>query len=170
MRIIHTTNFNEKERREIIDSVKSNIKDAILSILNAMERLDISFVDEKNLRDPREYILENVPCLNFKFTDMFWDYVELLWNDEGVKECASRGNEYHLMDSAQYFLDRVKEIRQVNYLPNDQDILRCRNRTSGILETEFRVKYVRFHIFDVGKFELKTIIKSWFIFDLLLIN
>ena len=172
MRIIHTANFQDKERREITGAIKSNIKDSILSILNAMERLQINFTtkDDKQLQTAREYILENVPSLDFKYTDLFFNNVELLWNDEGVKECASRGNEYHLMDSAQYFLDRVKEIRQVNYLPNDQDILRCRNRTSGILETEFRVKYVRFHIFDVGKFELKTIIKSWFIFDLLLIN
>ena len=153
MRIIHTSNFHDKERKEIIGAIKSNIKDTILSILNAMERLNINFViaHDENLSTAREYILENVPAIDFKYVDIFWDYVELLWKDEGVKECASRGNEYHLMDSAQYFLDRVNVIRQPNYLPTDQDILRCRVLTRGILETEFKVKHVRFHIFDVGK-------------------
>jgi hypothetical protein len=151
MRIIHTSNFNDKERRLIIDDIKSNIKDTILSILNAMERLQINFINE-NLRNAREFILENVPLLDFKYTEIFWDNVEKLWSDEGVKECASRGNEYHLMDSAQYFLDRVIIIRKQNYLPTDQDILRCRVLTRGILETEFKVKHVHFHIFDVGKF------------------
>jgi hypothetical protein len=154
MRIIHTSNFQDKERKEIIGAIKSNIKDTILSILNAMERLNINFVVsyDENLLNAREYILENVPAIDFKYVDIFWDYVELLWKDEGVKECASRGNEYHLMDSAQYFLDRVNVIRQSNYLPTDQDILRCRVLTRGILETEFKVKHVRFHIFDVGKY------------------
>jgi hypothetical protein len=154
MRIIHTSNFQDKERKEIIGAIKSNIKDTILSILNAMERLNINFVlsDDEKLLNAREYILEYVPAIDFKYVDIFWDYVELLWKDEGVKECASRGNEYHLMDSAQYFLDRVNVIRQSNYLPTDQDILRCRVLTRGILETEFKVKHVRFHIFDVGKY------------------
>ncbi len=150
MRIIHTANFNDKERREIIGDIKSNIKDTILSILNAMERLQINLIND-NLRNAREYILENVPSLDFKYSELFWNYVEELWKDEGVKECALRGNEFHLMDSAQYFLDRVNIIRKQNYLPTDQDILRCRVLTRGILETEFKVKHVRFHIFDVGK-------------------
>lgn len=154
MRIIHTSNFQDKERREIIGAIKSNIKDTILSILNAMERLNINFVvpNDEKLQNAKEYILEKVPAIDFKYVDIFWDHVELLWKDDGVKECASRGNEYHLMDSAQYFLDRVSSIRQSNYLPDDQDILRCRVLTRGILETEFKVKHVRFHIFDVGKF------------------
>ena len=71
-------------------------------------------------------------------------------NDNNVKKCSKRGNEFHLIDSAHYFLDRINIIKQKEYIPDDQDILRCRVLTTGILETQFFVKQVNFHIFDVG--------------------
>lgn len=42
------------------------------------------------------------------------------------------------------FLDRVSIIKQTNYTPNEQDILRCRVLTSGIFETKFQVDKVNF--------------------------
>ena len=48
------------------------------------------------------------------------------------------------------FLDKSEVVRQADYLPDDQDILRCRVLTSGIFETRFTVNKVHFHMFDVG--------------------
>ncbi|KAK2162203.1 hypothetical protein LSH36_102g09077 [Paralvinella palmiformis] len=48
------------------------------------------------------------------------------------------------------FLDRVNVIKQPDYMPTEQDILRCRVLTSGIFETKFTVDKVNFHMFDVG--------------------
>lgn len=41
-------------------------------------------------------------------------------------------------------------IKQPDYTPTEQDILRCRVLTSGIFETHFQVDKVNFHMFDVG--------------------
>ncbi|KAH1006874.1 hypothetical protein HUJ05_007565 [Dendroctonus ponderosae] len=70
-----------------------------------------------------------------------------------VNVCRStyeRSNEYQLIDCAKYFLDQVDVIKQPNYTPTEQDILRCRVLTSGIFETQFQVDKVNFHMFDVG--------------------
>jgi guanine nucleotide-binding protein G(s) subunit alpha len=48
------------------------------------------------------------------------------------------------------FLDKIAEVRQPDYNPSEQDILRARVMTSGIFETKFEVDKVRFHMFDVG--------------------
>ncbi|VDP77189.1 unnamed protein product [Schistosoma curassoni] len=42
------------------------------------------------------------------------------------------------------------EVGAPNYIPSEQDILRCRVLTSGIFETKFSVDKVNFHMFDVG--------------------
>ncbi|RXN13531.1 guanine nucleotide-binding G(olf) subunit alpha [Labeo rohita] len=80
----------------------------------------------------------------------FFEHAKHLWDDEGVKACFERSNEYQLIDCAQYFLDRIESVRQSDYTPTDQDLLRCRVLTSGIFETRFQVDKVNFHMFDVG--------------------
>jgi len=91
---------------------------------------------------------------NFKveqdYTEEFFDHINRLWNDTGVQECHERSHEYQLIDCAKYFLDKINDIRQPNYTPDDQDLLRCRVLTQGIFETKFTIDKVNFHMFDVG--------------------
>ena len=71
-------------------------------------------------------------------------------NVSGVQRCFARSNEYQLNDSAGYFLDELNRIGDQNYLPTEQDVLRTRVKTTGIVETHFDYKSLNFKIFDVG--------------------
>ena len=53
-------------------------------------------------------------------------------------------------DSSAYFWDRIDEIKADEYLPNDDDILLVRYRTTGVIDQKFEHKKHTFHIFDVG--------------------
>ncbi|KAK0147364.1 Guanine nucleotide-binding protein G(o) subunit alpha [Merluccius polli] len=73
-----------------------------------------------------------------------------LWSDAGIQECFSRAREYQLNDSAQYYLDSLDRIGAADYQPTEQDILRTRVKTTGIVETHFTFKNLHFRLFDVG--------------------
>jgi len=149
MRILHVNGFREEERKEKIDDIKRNIRDAILTICDAMEKLHIRLENEE-LQPQLDWIIDRASEANFDYPKEFWTYTDLLWKDAGIQQCFERSNEYQLIDCAKYFLDRVPIIMQPNFIPDEQDILRCRILTSGIFETTFTVERVCFHMFDVG--------------------
>ena len=91
------------------------------------------------------------PIDEFEFTEDFYETTIALWKDAGVQACFNRSNEYQLIDSAKYFLDKVDIIKNDTiFQPTEQDILRARVITYGIHETKFRVGKVNFRMMDVG--------------------
>jgi guanine nucleotide-binding protein G(i) subunit alpha len=67
-----------------------------------------------------------------------------LWQDDGVQNCFSRSREYQLNDSAAYYLNALDRISQPGYVPTQQDVLRTRVKTTGIVETHFTFKTLHF--------------------------
>ena len=155
-RIMNTSTYSIDERRAQIFDIKQNISDAICSILSNMEALNVRLTSEYLVQ--LKYLIMSNLSLFGRFrcdqstngADELWDAIEQLWKSDEVKECAKHGNMYNLIDNAEYFLDRVSIIRRADYLPSDQDILRCRSVTTGITDTSFTHKRVNFRIFDVG--------------------
>ncbi|XP_043474737.1 guanine nucleotide-binding protein G(s) subunit alpha isoform X1 [Leptopilina heterotoma] len=185
MRILHVNGFSEPEKRQKIEDIKKNIRDAILTITSAMSTLTPPVTLEDPANQSRvEYILEVSSSPDFDYPSgchesgisrknqgnsekcqgyqesqekdneflykEFYEIVENLWRDKGVQQSFERSNEYQLIDCAKYFLDKVAIVKQPDYTPTEQDILRCRVLTSGIFETRFQVDKVNFHMFDVG--------------------
>ena len=86
----------------------------------------------------KRYILEQwedgtLPCPLVK-------QMRILWSDAGIKASFKRSNEYQLNDSAGHFLDALDRVAVDGYVPTEQDVLRTRARTTGIVEVQFRHK------------------------------
>jgi len=168
MRILHVDGgFNDAEKKEKIEDIKHNIKEGILTITGAMKNIvppaklanpdhqyRIDWLHEQAAKTEEEAFVNpdggHYEEDTFNYSEEFYDHVEALWADKGVQECFERSNEYQLIDCAQYFLERVSEVRKKDYSPSNQDLLRCRVLTRGIIETRFQVDRVHFHMFDVG--------------------
>ncbi|XP_051240929.1 guanine nucleotide-binding protein G(olf) subunit alpha-like isoform X1 [Dicentrarchus labrax] len=151
MRILHVDGFNPEEKQQKAQEIRKNVKDAIVAIVSAMSML----TPPVPLGNPGnqfrvDYIKNIAPLSDFDYTEEFFENAHQLWDDDGVKACFERSNEYQLIDCAKYFLDRLDSLRKTDYTPTDQDLLRCRVLTSGIIETRFQVDKVNFHMFDVG--------------------
>jgi guanine nucleotide-binding protein G(i) subunit alpha len=73
-----------------------------------------------------------------------------LWCDVGVQHCFARSREYQLNDSAEYYLNALDRISAPNYIPTQQDVLRTRVKTTGIIEHNFFYKNLNIKMIDVG--------------------
>jgi len=67
-----------------------------------------------------------------------------------MQTILDRSTEFYLMDSAPYFFSEVKRICDPKYIPNQDDVLRARAKTTGITETRFHMGQLSIHMFDVG--------------------
>ncbi|XP_065067970.1 guanine nucleotide-binding protein G(olf) subunit alpha-like [Rhopilema esculentum] len=155
MKILHQNGFSDDERLTIVHEIKRNVREAVITVLKAMDDIEppVELACKENYLHA-EWVLHFASSNDFTYPSEFYDHVKVLWSDKGFRECFHRSNEYQLIDSAQYFFERVDDIRRAEYLPTDQDILRCRVLTTEITETQFTIgkpgKMVTFHMFDVG--------------------
>ncbi|CAL8074530.1 unnamed protein product [Calicophoron daubneyi] len=154
MKIIHVDGFSEEEKKEYVSYVRKNLRDAMLAVLGGMRMLGIEFELKENL-DIAKTMIETPVTDSYLGTQKFFDDVERLWHDHGVRMTFSRANEYQLIDSAKYFLDRISDIRQETYIPSEQDILRCRTMTNGVSELQFEYNSgeknaIKLRVFDVS--------------------
>jgi len=77
-------------------------------------------------------------------------HIKALWDDEGIKFTYNNRAKFQLTDSAPYFFGRIDDIAKNNYIPIEQDVLRSRVRTTGIVENAFDIDGNQFKMFDVG--------------------
>jgi len=77
-------------------------------------------------------------------------HLKALWADPVIRETYEHRSHFQLLDSAAYFFDKLDQLGAKGYLPSDQDLLRCRVRTTGIVEQEFQINGEKFRLFDVG--------------------
>jgi len=148
MKILHCNGFSVDEKKHALDLVYKNTLESIQTLCNACMNLGIPFGNEDNQKRAEEICRQSRPeqeqLLGLKET------IKALWNDPGVRKASARSNEFHLLDSAPYFLNNIERTFAVDYLPTEQDILRTRLATTGIIETDFVVDKLNFKMFDVG--------------------
>ncbi|RWS27524.1 Csa-Go2-like protein, partial [Leptotrombidium deliense] len=145
MKIIHDSGFTQEDFKQYKPVVYSNTIQSMVAILRAMPNLGISFGNNERESDAK-MVFDVVSRMEDTepFSDELLAGMKRLWLDSGVQECFGRSNEYQLNDSAKYFLDDLDRLGKKDYIPTEQDILRTRVKTTGIVEN------LNFKLFDVG--------------------
>jgi GTPase SAR1 family protein len=78
------------------------------------------------------------------------NHISILWQDPGIQKTYSMRAKFQLNDSAQYFFERLSVVVQPGYVPTQQDVLRSRIRTTGVVEHDFEIENNKFKMIDVG--------------------
>ena len=150
MRILHSNGYSLEDLKKFRDVVHSNTIEGLTTIITAMRKLEINFDGQTASENAKLFCAESKTSNDKQITPELGSLMKSLWHDGGVQKCYMRSNEYQLIDSAAYYLNNLDVISMPSYIPDEQDVLRARVRTLGIVETRFNLKNLRFRLVDVG--------------------
>merc|ERR1712038_1873436 len=138
MRIIHGNGYTLLEKQKYATIIIRNILISMQTLIKAMRDIDLS-----------QMVTPGTGCRSLQSYQTMM-IIKDFWKDASVQECFNQQKDYHISDSIAYFLAHLDRINQHDYVPTEQDILRCRVPTTGVVEYSFDIQSHNFRIFDVG--------------------
>uniref|UniRef100_A0A8D0AUJ5 Guanine nucleotide-binding protein subunit alpha n=1 Tax=Sander lucioperca TaxID=283035 RepID=A0A8D0AUJ5_SANLU len=143
MRIIHGAGYSDEDKRGFIRLVYQNIFTSMQSMIRATETLKIPYKFEQNRSNAmlvKEVDIEKINGFDYPYIAA----IKCLWSDPGIQEAYDRRREYQLSDSTKYYLSDIDRVTTEGYVPTQQDVLRVRVPTTGIIEYPFDLENVIF--------------------------
>ncbi|GAA5952421.1 hypothetical protein JCM3765_001968 [Sporobolomyces pararoseus] len=153
MRLVYSRPYSPEDCREYKEIVFSNTLQSMQVVLHGFGILKIDFPPQL---DNAAILLENLE-VDSAICPTTGDFeidvaqaIKSVWEHPSTRKVLSESNRLQLNDSATYFFDAIARTSQVGYVPSDADILRCRVRSTGIVEETFQVGSHKLVVLDVG--------------------
>jgi len=148
LKIMHVSVFSEEERMSYKSAIANNVLTSIRTLIHHCGVFQYSLSKDNQ---GRASTIMSIPKEQDPFiTPELGENIRALWQDLAIKKTFDRSSEYQLHDSTSYYFDRILVISQPNYIPDQDDVLRSRVKTTGILEIDFKVEDIHFKVIDVG--------------------
>ena len=130
---------------------RANLFSNANAVMDGMERLEIAYGSPEGEEAGKAIkVLPSDGNLAPEEFEKCVAYLAKMFADSGVQEAIERAAEYQLNDSTVYFWERASEICSSTYMPTEQDVLRARVRTTGIVQQNFQITDKKYTMFDVG--------------------
>jgi len=149
MKILCDEGFSDDERHTYINIIRTNVLIGMKELAEqALARgLD---VEERHRKYVRYFKENNVNELELADQNIL-KKVKALWSDDAIQKAWEVCRNYQIQVSQlDYVMENLDRITESDYLPNDEDIIRSRQRTTGAYTTKFRYKKENWEIIDVG--------------------
>lgn len=153
MKILHAKGFTDDDRISFKSVIYTNVLTDINNLIEIsnIKKFQISAKNAENVKT-----IQAIPKLDIisksseAFTEKVAKAVAALWKDDGIQKAFGVKNEFQINDSAQFFFDKVEDLVKSDYKPDDQDVLRSRMRTVGVVVADFTIDDFQFKMVDVG--------------------
>jgi hypothetical protein len=138
-KILFITGFNDEEKRTYIPLLFSNILTGIIALIELADKRGWEINDQESKQKLLEFeqIRMDTPKEVMK---QLANLTNNIWKEEAIQNALADG--FGIPDSTEYIINRMDEMLSDNYLPNNQDILRCRVKTTGAYETTFAIQNI----------------------------
>jgi len=157
---LYGAGFNKEELDAYTSIVNKNIINGMHVLVTQAQTTnfgeDLKISDEEKLSDAVQYFLQlqdtDVADTKLQDPDLapIVQYIRDLWSNKKIKRVFELRAHFQIPDSASYFFSTLDRIAKQDYSPSYDDMLRCRSRTTGIVETSLEMGGRQFRIMDVG--------------------
>jgi guanine nucleotide-binding protein G(i) subunit alpha len=148
MKIIHLDGFSKEERESYRSIIASNTVGSMRVLITAAADMGLELARDN--KDPASRLMGEAGGFGGLLTPQAGKDIKALWSDPAIRAAYARSSEFQLNDSAGYYFDTIDRLVLPDYIPSEQDVLRSRTKTTGIIETEFDVEGTHFRMVDVG--------------------
>ena len=144
MKIMHMNGYTKQEAAAFRASIYMNVYTGILLLNDGIvNKLNIGWsTDEVKLEC--DELLQEFDVMKKKdelqLNKQQAATIKKLWEDSSAKNAMYRSNEFYMLDSTPYYINEVDRLADDKYVPTEQDILRVRIKTTGIVETKFNLQ------------------------------
>jgi len=150
LKILHLNGFPAAELIAYKPVITNNILSAYKNIVNAAENLGLlSKLDTTELKEAVSFF-QHVDPLTDELTTQVARYVKLLYASPVIQDTLTKYSQFQLPDSTTYLTNHIERLSETGFMPTEEDVLRCRARTTGICELEFIADDHKFRVVDVG--------------------
>ncbi|KAI3857267.1 hypothetical protein MKW92_032672 [Papaver armeniacum] len=163
IKLLFQTGFDDAELKSYTSVIFANVYQTIKILYDASKELAQNESDSAKyvLSPENEGIGEKLSEIGSRLdhprlTKELANEIETLWKDSAIQETYTRGNELQVPDCANYFMDNLQRLSDVNYVPTKEDVLYARVRTTGVVEIQFspvgenKKSGEVYRLFDVG--------------------
>lgn len=163
IKLLFQTGFDEAELKSYIPVIHANVYQTIKLLLDGSKELAQSETDTSTytLSNENKEIGDKLSEIGGRFdyprlTRELSEEIEKLWKDPAIQGTYARGSELQLPDCANYFMEHLRRLSDVNYIPTKEDVLYARVRTTGVVEIQFspvgenKKSGEVYRLFDVG--------------------
>ncbi|KAG9457310.1 hypothetical protein H6P81_001818 [Aristolochia fimbriata] len=163
IKLLFQTGFDEAELRSFTPVVHANVFQTIKVLHDGSKELaqndadDSKYVISLENKEIGEKLSEIGGRLEYpRLTKDLAEEIETLWRDPAIQETYCHGNALQVPDCAQYFMENLQRLSDINYVPTKEDVLYARVRTTGVVEIQFspvgenRRSGEVYRLFDVG--------------------
>jgi len=152
LRSLHGAGFGDKDRMQFKEHIFAQITEQMRLVLECIEMVNEDDDEKMELSadgdDAKARLLSHATSTNI--SEDIAEAIKTLWKEEAVKQIYDQRALMKIEDSSAYFWDSIDRVTEAGFIPNDQDILLVRYRTTGVIEQKFEIKSNLFHVFDVG--------------------
>jgi GTPase SAR1 family protein len=146
MKLIYGDQYSETEKKQQIPTIYSNVLQAVKVLVE--HAISFNMVDQIECK--AEFELLKSMDENDAISVPVGNAIKALWTDKAIMAVWDRRAEYQIIESVQYYFNKIDKIKMPDYVPDKDDILLSRVRTSGIVTERYVIDNTTFEMYDVG--------------------